>query len=345
MPAKKKETKQEGPAYVDEVGTFVHEQECARYRGGVRRFCLPNEQQQAAGSGGGGSKGGKGVAATSPAPAEDMTAHANAARYRHGHGTYLSPAIKYVGDWVEDEMHGHGHLEFLSSGHVYDGDFCYGRFQGHGVYQWKDGSRYEGNWVDSKMHGEGVYTDAEGHVWKGKYYSGSGPGLQQLCSSAVEEREGLGSCEKKVVLVEDVSVQVSVDAFLSLSFSPSFSTFSIVLWRLFWYVCDNSSTKTTTKKKTTTTVFCEFFFRFVFDSEINPQQKKVYQPCCTPPSFFFLFLFLFYIFFFVVVVIRLLPVSPSCWFGFSTYLSLRSVLDQETKEAQLTSTALFLLLL
>lgn len=185
MPAKKKETRVEGPAYIDEVGTFVHEAECARYRGGVRRYCQPHELLPPAASGGGG-KGGKSnnTSSSAPQPTEDATASVSAVRFRHGHGTYLSPHIRYVGDWVEDEMHGHGHLEFLTSGHVYDGDFCYGRFQGHGVYQWKDGSRYEGNWLDSKMHGEGIYTDAEGRVWKGKYYSGSGPGMQQLCSSA-----------------------------------------------------------------------------------------------------------------------------------------------------------------
>lgn len=230
MPAKKKEVKQETPAFVDEVGTFVHEQECARYRGGIRRFGLTSSQTAggASGVGGGGGTGagstgasnssrgnkgggnqgssvgnssgrrvsssnsggagggGGGAASGSGGGEEGGSHHHNTILYRHGHGTYLSPQIRYVGDWMEDEMHGRGHLEFFSSGHVYDGEFCYGRFQGYGVYQWPDGSRYEGNWMNSKMHGEGIYTDTEGRVWKGKYYNGNGPGLQQLLRSAVE---------------------------------------------------------------------------------------------------------------------------------------------------------------
>lgn len=214
MPAKKKEVKQEAPAFIDEVGTFVHEQECARYRGGIRRFGVvpaPNTTNASGGgvtnsSGSGSGKGNKGggnagsnsgrrgsvsnslgAGSTSGGSAgEDGGNHPHTMLYRHGHGTYLSPQIRYVGDWVEDEMHGHGHLEFFSSGHVYDGEFCYGRFQGYGVYQWQDGCRYEGSWVNSKMHGEGIYTDAEGRIWKGKYYNGNGPGLQQILRSAVE---------------------------------------------------------------------------------------------------------------------------------------------------------------
>lgn len=188
MPAKKKEIKVDGPAYVDEVGTFVHEQECARYRGGVRRHCTGESVPSGVGAGGVGSSAKAGKGATGAVASEDSNASSavgsHVVRYRHGHGTYLSPFIRYVGDWVEDDMHGHGHLEFLRSGHVYDGDFCYGRFQGHGVYQWKDGSRYDGHWMDSKMHGEGVYTDVEGRIWKGKYYNGTGPGLQRLYSAA-----------------------------------------------------------------------------------------------------------------------------------------------------------------
>lgn len=213
MPAKKKEVKQEAPAFIDEVGTFVHEQECARYRGGIRRFGVAPAPSTTNASGGGasnssgttsgrGNKGGNagsnsgrrgsvsnalGAGSVSGGGAgNDGGNHPHTILYRHGHGTYLSPQIRYVGDWVEDEMHGQGHLEFFSSGHVFDGEFCYGRFQGYGVYQWQDGSRYEGSWVNSKMHGEGIYTDTEGRIWKGKYYNGNGPGLQQLLRSAVE---------------------------------------------------------------------------------------------------------------------------------------------------------------
>lgn len=192
MPAKKKgdvKGHQEAPAYVDEVGTFVHEAHHARYRGGVRRF---GPADSSAGSGAtAGGKGAKGAAPTSTdaeagaAGGAPSSSNPNAMRFRHGYGTYLSPFIKYVGDWAADEMHGHGHLEFLSSGHVYDGDFGFGKFHGKGVYLWKDGSRYEGSWVDSKMHGEGTYTDVEGRVWKGKFYNGSGPGLHQLCEAAL----------------------------------------------------------------------------------------------------------------------------------------------------------------
>lgn len=61
MPTKKKEVKQEAPAFIDEVGTFVHEQECARYRGGIRRFGVVPAPSTTNTSGGGASNSSAGA--------------------------------------------------------------------------------------------------------------------------------------------------------------------------------------------------------------------------------------------------------------------------------------------
>lgn len=198
MPAKKKEVKAEEPVIVEEEGSFVHEPEGARYTGGIRRYTIPNANgadggtASAAGAGGGGGKGGARSHSVSPklaaqtgAPGAAATGGATsstppARRVRHGRGTYVSPVLRYTGDWDEDEMHGRGTLSFVASGNTYEGDFVRGKFEGTGVYRWADGSKYEGGWRDNHMHGEGVFLDVDGNVWKGKYYNGSGPGLEGL---------------------------------------------------------------------------------------------------------------------------------------------------------------------
>ncbi|RNF15349.1 central apparatus associated protein C1a-18 [Trypanosoma conorhini] len=141
MPAKRKSDKRDEPPFVEEEGSYVHEEESARYVGGVRRATEGNF------------------------------------RCRHGRGVFKSPVIRYDGDWHEDEMHGSGELRFLATGDVYRGQFAHGVFEGVGTYTWASGASYEGAWRSNRMHGLGTYTDVNGTVWSGKFYNGTGPGL------------------------------------------------------------------------------------------------------------------------------------------------------------------------
>ncbi|KAH9584031.1 MORN motif [Trypanosoma melophagium] len=141
MPAKKKAEKKEEEVFVEEQGSYVHEEQSARYVGGVRRLTEGTY------------------------------------RCRHGHGIFTSPLIRYEGDWQEDEMHGNGKLQFHTTGDMYCGQFVRGMFEGSGTYTWSSGASYDGAWRANRIHGLGTYTDANGKVWHGKYYNGSGPGL------------------------------------------------------------------------------------------------------------------------------------------------------------------------
>lgn len=169
MPSKKRDLKTEEPAVIEENAIFIHEGECARYSGGIRRY--PVKETITTG------RDKKNVVAATAAVAEQPL---SVLVQRHGHGTYVSPTMRYVGDWVEDVMEGYGHLEMTLTGSSYDGRFVKGKFDGLGTYCWRDGSRYEGSWRSNRMHGDGVFTDVDGTVWRGKFYNGTGPGLAKI---------------------------------------------------------------------------------------------------------------------------------------------------------------------
>ncbi|KPA75895.1 hypothetical protein ABB37_08074 [Leptomonas pyrrhocoris] len=221
MPVAKKEVKPEEPLFVDEMGSYVHEAEQAKYKGGVRRYTQadgggsppnprsnsPSSSLKAAGGSpssmlSGTLRNGSAAAAalsgsqSTAAPGSNSVAAGAGGPllYRHGRGTYTCPYFIYEGDWEEDEMHGMGQLTFAASGNTYTGAFSHGCFSGQGVYRWRDGSVYEGQWRANRMHGAGVYTDAQGHIWKGKYFSGTGPGLVRLYPT-LERVDGVAAVE------------------------------------------------------------------------------------------------------------------------------------------------------
>ncbi|KEG06680.1 central apparatus associated protein C1a-18 [Trypanosoma grayi] len=147
MPAKKKTDKKEEQVFVEEEGSYVHEEQSARYVGGVRRLTESTY------------------------------------RCRHGRGVFTSPLVRYDGDWQEDEMHGSGELRFLTTGDTYRGQFVRGMFEGSGTYTWASGAVYDGAWRSNRIHGLGTYTDVQGKVWSGKFYNGTGPGLTPFAGS------------------------------------------------------------------------------------------------------------------------------------------------------------------
>lgn len=96
---------------------------------------------------------------------------------RNGQGTYSEGFFNYEGQWKDDSMSGDAHVTF-ASGASYVGTVLDGKFDGKGTYKWPDGSVYVGQWRFNRVHGEGTYTDPDGQSWTGRFYNGTGPGLQ-----------------------------------------------------------------------------------------------------------------------------------------------------------------------
>lgn len=92
-------------------------------------------------------------------------------KVREGHGTYVCGPEKYVGNWVNDRMHGKGEYHF-SSGAIYNGDFQDGMMSGEGDYTFPDGATYKGQWTANKMHGQGTYVDKERVEYSGRFVNG-----------------------------------------------------------------------------------------------------------------------------------------------------------------------------
>ena len=182
MPPKRKEEKREEDEVVEEVGTFVFNNDTARYTGTVltnRRHPLANDGTSSPVT----SPAAGGAAAGAAAMASGAAA---AVCVRNGQGVFEDGSIRYEGMWKQDAMHGPGVLTFKGSGNVYSGNFIQGSYDGRGIMKWANGCRYEGQWRASRMHGDGRYTDATGTVWVGKFYNGTGPGLRPTIPSPFE---------------------------------------------------------------------------------------------------------------------------------------------------------------
>jgi hypothetical protein len=57
-------------------------------------------------------------------------------------GKLTCGSYSYMGDWVDDEMHGQGKFTF-ASGATYQGCFEHNKFQGEGTYTFPDGKQYQ----------------------------------------------------------------------------------------------------------------------------------------------------------------------------------------------------------
>ena len=74
----------------------------------------------------------------------------------------------YVGDIVDNKMHGHGMFMF-TNGQIHKGNFTYGECKGPGIRSYPDGDVYEGDFSDYKKHGQGTYTWSNGDKYIGTY--------------------------------------------------------------------------------------------------------------------------------------------------------------------------------
>jgi hypothetical protein len=102
----------------------------------------------------------------------------NNVKVKHGQGTYQEGQNIYEGNFDQDAQQGKGKMIYYS-GAVYEGDFSKGKYEGYGKYLWPDKSCYVGEWRDNRMHGKGTYTSADGKLWQGTFYNGTGEGLQR----------------------------------------------------------------------------------------------------------------------------------------------------------------------
>jgi hypothetical protein len=82
-----------------------------------------------------------------------------------------SPGQIYVGDFVEDMMHGNGTLT-LESGQCYKGEFSKNEYHGRGEAILPNGDTYEGDFVNGEKHGFGVYTFSDGRIESGQFERG-----------------------------------------------------------------------------------------------------------------------------------------------------------------------------
>ena len=111
---------------------------------------------------------------------------------RNGMGMYrFADGQYYIGDWLNNRMHGHGLLYWFDNQIRYEGDFVSDEFHGKGVEfprspplgpidyrnivlnnNW---TKYEGNYVRDVKHGPGVVTFLNGN-WRGNFKEGQPDG-------------------------------------------------------------------------------------------------------------------------------------------------------------------------
>jgi hypothetical protein len=115
---------------------------------------------------------------------------------------YRQLFYKYVGEWVDGELHGQGSIAWTYGGR-YEGSFINGTRTGYGVYHCVDGSKCMGQWVDGMMNGEGVCQYIDGTRYEGTFKNhaqhGNGTyymadGTKYVCKSTDNKDEKYRHC-------------------------------------------------------------------------------------------------------------------------------------------------------
>ncbi|XP_054480941.1 MORN repeat-containing protein 2 [Anoplopoma fimbria] len=97
---------------------------------------------------------------------------------RSGAGKHTSACgIIYIGEWLEDKMHGRGTLQH-PSGALYEGELKDNMYHGTGTYTFPDGSTYKGHFHNNRLEGDGAFTDTQGLVWTGEFLGKAALGLK-----------------------------------------------------------------------------------------------------------------------------------------------------------------------
>jgi hypothetical protein len=89
---------------------------------------------------------------------------------REGQGTltFAQDGGEYVGDWLNNQMHGSGTRRY-PNGDVYTGEYDTGKRQGEGRFYYANGDMYWGRWEKNQMHGDGRYYYASGQRFEGLF--------------------------------------------------------------------------------------------------------------------------------------------------------------------------------
>lgn len=97
---------------------------------------------------------------------------------RSGQGFLHFPETgdKYVGQFMEDAVHGEGRRVW-SDGSEYTGQWFKGQKHGRGESMSHDGLTYRGQWENGRRHGRGVQEYSNGDVYDGWWLSGMCSGL------------------------------------------------------------------------------------------------------------------------------------------------------------------------
>ena len=96
---------------------------------------------------------------------------------KEGNGQYMfENGCYYIGQWLNDKMHGNG-IIFYKNGKInYEGEFANDKKEGNGKYIEENGDYYIGQWLNDNKHGKGkeYYTNGEikheGQFINGKYF-------------------------------------------------------------------------------------------------------------------------------------------------------------------------------
>ena len=90
----------------------------------------------------------------------------------HGKGKLTTKNIQYSGDFKNNKMDGKGKIIF-NNGHQYEGEFRDNEINGKGKFTWHNGDVYEGMMARGKMNGYGKYTYASnGQIFEGQFVNG-----------------------------------------------------------------------------------------------------------------------------------------------------------------------------
>jgi hypothetical protein len=119
----------------------------------------------------------------------------------NGNGVIITPHVKYVGTWKDDQQDGLGE-EFFTDGDYYQGEFRNGVKHGKGKFLWKDGSSYEGEFKNSTISGKGLFKWNDGRSYEGDWENNKMHGLgtylwpegkKYIGEYRREKKEGLGT--------------------------------------------------------------------------------------------------------------------------------------------------------
>jgi hypothetical protein len=90
----------------------------------------------------------------------------------HGKGKLTTKHIQYSGEFKNNKMDGKGKMIF-NNGHQYEGEFRDNEINGKGKFTWQNGDVYEGMMLRGKMNGYGKYTyAANGQIFEGQFVNG-----------------------------------------------------------------------------------------------------------------------------------------------------------------------------